>query len=87
MIRILNSKIKNFDTILDKLLSKRKSEVQLESVSVIKIIKDVKKNGDKSVLKYEKKFNKNSVIIPNPKQITKVIRPLDSKVKKARSNR
>ena len=63
MIKILDSKIKNFDTTLDKLLSKRKSKIQLNSVSVTKIIKDVKKNGDKAVLKYEKKFNKNRIIV------------------------
>jgi len=83
MIKILNSKIKNFDATLDKLLSKRKSKVQLSSVSVTKIIKDVKKNGDKAVLKYEKRFNKNNTIIPNSKQITKAIKSLDVKVKKA----
>jgi len=38
---------------------------------VIKIIKDVKKNGDKAVLKYEKRFNKNSVIAPSIKQINR----------------
>ena len=83
MINILDSKIKNFDTSLDNLLSIRKSKVQLNSVSVTKIIKDVKKNGDKAVLKYEKRFNKNRIITPNPKQITKVIKSLDPKVKKA----
>jgi histidinol dehydrogenase len=83
MIKILNSKLKNFDTVLDKLLSKRKSKVQLNSVSVTKIIKDVKKNGDKAVLKYEKRFNKNSIIIPNFKQKTKTIKSLNPKVKKA----
>ena len=83
MIRILDSKIKNFDIALGKLLSKRKSKVQLNSVSVTKIIKDVKKNGDKAVLKYEKRFNKNRIIIPNLKQTTKVIKSLDPKVKKA----
>ena len=49
MIKILDSKNKNFDKTLDALLSKRKNEVQLNSVSVIKIIKDVKKNGDKAL--------------------------------------
>ena len=83
MIKLLNSKIKNFDVVLDKLLSKRKNKVQFSSVSVNKIIKDIKKNGDKAVLKFEKKFNKNSVIIPNPKQITKAIKSLDPKVKEA----
>ena len=80
MINILNSKIKNFDATLDKLLSKRKNKVQLNSVSVIKIIKDIKKNGDKAVLKYEKRFNKNNVIIPNSKQITKSINSIICKI-------
>ena len=43
MIKILDSKIKNFDVALDKLLSKRKNKVQLNSASVTKIIKEVKK--------------------------------------------
>jgi histidinol dehydrogenase len=83
MIKTLDSKTKNFDTVLDKLLSKRKNKTQLKSVSVTKIIKDVKRNGDKAVLKYEKRFNKNSIIIPNAKQITSSIKSLDKKVKKA----
>lgn len=83
MIKILDSKIKNFDATLDKLLSKRKNKVQLNSVSVTKIIKDIKKNGDKAVLKYEKRFNKNNIIIPSSKQIAKSIKSLDKKVKKA----
>ena len=49
MIKILDSKNKNFDKTLDALLSKRKNKVQLNSISVIKIIKDVKKNGDKAI--------------------------------------
>ena len=76
MIKILDSKTKNFDSILDKLLSKRKNKVQLNSTSVTTIIKDVKKNGDKAILKYEKIFNKNSTIIPNLKRITKSIKSL-----------
>jgi histidinol dehydrogenase len=83
MIKILDSKIKNFDTILDKLLSKRKNKVQIKSISATKIVKDVKRNGDKAILKYEKKFNKNNTIIPSPKRISKSIRSLDKKVKKA----
>jgi len=83
MIKILDSKIKNFDTVLKKLLIKRKAKVQLSSVSVTKIIKDVKRNGDKAILKYEKRFNKNNIIIPNQKKISKLIKSLDIKVKKA----
>ena len=83
MIKILDSKTKNFDSVLTKLLSKRKNKIQLNSTSVSKIIKDVRKNSDKAVLKYERRFNKNNTIIPNPKQITKAIKSLDPKVKKA----
>ena len=83
MIKVLNDKIKNFEAALDNLLSKRKNKVQLKLVSVTKIIKDVKKNGDKAILRYEKKFNKNNTIIPNSKLINKSIKSLDPKVKKA----
>tara|TARA_B110000196_G_C21144212_1_gene665611 strand:+ start:1909 stop:3198 length:1290 start_codon:yes stop_codon:yes gene_type:complete len=83
MIKILDSKLKNFDINLDKLLSQRKNKIQLSAVSVTKIINDVKKNGDKAILKYEKRFNKNNIIVPSLKQITKSIASLDKKVKKA----
>ena len=83
MIKILNSKNKRFDLILDELLSKRKNKVKIEAVSVVKILKDVKKNGDKAIIKYEKKFNHNQIIIPNPKQKNQTIKSLDKKVKKA----
>jgi histidinol dehydrogenase len=83
MIKILDSKKKNFDIILDRLLSERKDKIELNSVSVTKIIKDVKKNGDKAVLKYERKFNKNNKIVPNSKKINKSVKSLDLKVKRA----
>ena len=82
-MKILNSNNKNFDKLLDSLLLKRKSKIQFNSSSVVKIIKDVKKNGDKAIIKYEKKFNNNKIIIPNSKQIIKSIRSLNPKVKKA----
>ena len=58
-MKILNSNSKNFDKSLDNLLSKRKNKLKSSSVSVTKIINDVKKNGDNALLKYEKKFNQN----------------------------
>ena len=82
-MRELNSEIKNFDLALEKLLLLRKNKVQSNSVSVSGIIKDVKKNGDKAVLKYEKKFNQNNVIVPTAQSIAKSIASLDQKVKKA----
>ena len=82
-MRELNSEIKNFDSALEKLLLQRKKKVQSNSVSVSGIINDVKKNGDKAVLKYEKKFNQNNFIVPTVKSILKSIAGLDQKVKKA----
>ena len=82
-MRELNSEIKNFDLALEKLLLLRKNKVKSNSVSVSGIIKDVKKNGDKAVLKYEKKFNQNNVIVPTAQSIAKSIASLDQKVKKA----
>ena len=80
-MKILNSNSKNFDKVLGNLLLKRKSKLQSNSVSVTSIIKDVKKNGDKALLKYEKKFNQNNIIVPTSKQISKSIKSLDKKVK------
>jgi len=82
-MKILNNNIKNFEKKLDILLSKRKMKVQSNSASVINIIKDVRKNGDKAIIKYEKKFNKNSIITPSYKQITQSIKSLNPKVRKA----
>ncbi len=82
-MKILNSKSKNFDKLLENLLLQRKKKIQSDSVSVKNIIKDVKKNGDKALLKYEKRFNHNNIIIPSTKQIKKSINSLDKKVKKA----
>ena len=82
-MKILNSKSKNFDKLLENLLLQRKKKIQSDSVSVSNIIKDVKKNGDKALLKYEKRFNQNNIIIPSSKQIKKSINSLDKKVKKA----
>ena len=82
-MKILNYKSKNFDKLLDNLLLKRKKKLQSNSVSVIKIIQDVKKNGDKALLKYERRFNKNNIIVPTSKKINQKIKSLDKKVKSA----
>ena len=82
-MKTLNTNNRAFDRQLDNLLLRRKNKVRSETVSVVNIIKDVKKNGDKAVYKYEKKFNKNKVISPSPKQISKTISRLNKKVKRA----
>ena len=83
MVKILNSNTRNFDWELDKFLTNRKSQIKSNSVSVTRIINDVKKNGDKALLKYEKKFNNNSIIVPTSKKISNSIKTLDKKVKHA----
>ncbi len=80
---ILESNSKHFDINLEKLLSKRKAKIRLSSASVSKIVSEVKKQGDKAVLRYEKKFNNNINIVPKSKKIDQSIRLLDKKVKKA----
>ena len=82
-MKVLISKNKNFDKALDSLLFKRRKKVISDKISVTKIINDVKNNGDKAVIKYEKKFNSNNRIIPSRKQTNRLIKTLDSKVKKA----
>ena len=82
-MKVLFSKNKNFDKTLDSLLFKRRKKIISDKVSVTKIINDVKNNGDKALIKYEKKFNKNNKIIPSLKQINRLINSLDPKVKKA----
>ena len=57
-MKILSSKNKNFDKHLSKLLLQRKEKIQSNVISVTNIIKDVKKNGDKALLKYEKNLIK-----------------------------
>ena len=82
-MKSLTVKSKNFYKSLESLLNQRRAKLKSSSVSVTNIIKDVKKNGDKALLKYEKKFNKNNVIVPTSKQINNSIKFLDKKVKQA----
>ena len=82
-MKILNSRSKNFEKVLDNLLEKRRKKIHSSSVSVSSIIRDVKKNGDKAILKYEKKFNQNKIIKPTSKQVLKLIKSLDKNVKNA----
>ena len=82
-MKTLNTKNRNFDKILENLLEVRKNKIQSNLVKVSNIIRDVKKNKDKAILKYEKRFNDNKIITPNSQLVSKSIRSLDNKVKKA----
>ena len=59
MIKILDSKNKNFYTTLDKIINKRKNINKSNLKSVERIINNVRKNKDKALVYYEKKFNNN----------------------------
>ena len=82
-MKILNAQTRNFYSELDKIISKRNKIDKSILKTVEKIINNVRKNKDKALLYYEKKFNNNSKIIPTKKEIDKAVKSLDPKVKKA----
>ena len=83
MIKVINCNKKNYLKILKKFLNLRRSEKKNENKIISKILKDIKNNKNKSLIKYEKKFSKNSQIKPNIKQINKAIKSLDPEIKRA----
>ncbi len=83
MIKIINCNKKNYINNLTKFLDLRRSGKKNENKKISKILKDIKNNKNKSLLKYEKKFSKNSQIKPSIKQINKAIKSLDPKIKRA----
>ena len=58
MLKLLNYNKKNSSNNLEAILNKRKNTQKNKTSVVKKIIFNVKKNGDKAVIKYEKKFSK-----------------------------
>ena len=72
---------------LEIFLNKRNSTQKNVASSVYKIIQDVKRNGDKAVLKYEKKFSniktKSNKIFFSNKEINQIAKKTDVKIKKA----
>jgi len=83
MIRVINCKNKNYNKKLNFFLDRRRSGKIVDTSIVYKIIKDIKKNKNKALIKYEKKFSKNSKIKPTQREINQSIKTLDLKVKKA----
>ena len=83
MIKVINCNKKNYLNNLTKFLDLRRFEKRIENKTISNILKDVKKNKNKSLLKYEKKFSKNSQIKPSIKQINKAIKSLDPTIKRA----
>jgi histidinol dehydrogenase len=83
MIKVINCKNKNYKNKLKLFLDKRRLGKIVDISIVPKIIKDIKKNKLKALIKYEKKFSKNTKIKPTQKEINQSIKTLDPKVKKA----
>ena len=82
MINIINCKKKNYQIILNKLL-KRREKSNGKTKIIKKIINDIRKNGDKALLKYERKFSNNFNIVSRKNDFSSEIKFLSSKVKKA----
>ena len=83
MINVLDCKKSNYLSRLKSILEKRRSGNKINSDIAIKIVKDVKKNKQKALLKYEKKFSKNKQVKVSKKELSNSIKQLDPKVKNA----
>ena len=87
MLKFLNYNKKNSLTSLEAVLNKRKSIQNNKTLIVKKIILNVKKNGDKAIIKYEKKFSKikskSPKIIFSKKDINVIAKKADKKIKKS----
>ena len=59
MIKILDCKNSTYLSRLRSILESRKLKKNVNTDIVVKIVKDIKKNKQKALLKYEKKFGKN----------------------------
>ena len=80
-MRILDSNKKNFYTELDKIIEKRKKINQSSLREVEKIMNNVRRNKDRALIFYEKKFNFNSQIVPTKREIFESINELDPRIK------
>ena len=87
MLKFLNYNKKNSLNNLEIILNKRKSTQKSKASVVKKIISNVKKNGDKAVIKYEKKFSKIKIkstkIIFSKLEISKIANKTDKKIKQS----
>jgi histidinol dehydrogenase len=87
MLKFLNFNKRKSSKNLDIILNKRKFTQKNKITVVKKIISDVKKNGDKEVIKYEKKFSnintKSTKIILSKKEINNIAKDLNINIKKS----
>ncbi len=87
MLKNLKYNQKNSFRKLTTFLEKRNSIQKSQTLAVHRIILNVKKNGDKAVLSYEKKFSKiktkTNKIFFSSKEINRLSKKIDKKLKKA----
>ena len=60
MIKVIDCKNPSYINKLIEFLNSRRNEKSVDTKIVSKILKDIKKNKFKAVLKYEKRFSQNS---------------------------
>ena len=86
MIRTLDTKSRNFQNKFEYYLNLRRKYSDSKTKTVKRIVKDIRKGKDKSLIKYEKKFNslkklnRNKLFFSNS-EIKKNIKNLDPRVK------
>ena len=87
MLKYFNANQKNFSKKLEKILNKRKLNQQNETFAVKKILNSVKRQGDKAVIKFEKKFSNIKLskfrIRFSRSEINKISKKIDKKLKKS----
>ena len=87
MLKFLDYNKKNSLNNLEIILDRRKSTQKNKSSVVKKIIANVKKNGDRAVIQYEKKFSKTKIksskIIFSKKEINEILKKTDKKIKQS----
>ena len=85
MLKFFNTNQKNYIKKLEKILDSRKLKQRADSSLVRKILKNVKNQGDRAVIRYEKKFSKINTNIKKIKfsksEINKISNSLDKNVK------
>jgi histidinol dehydrogenase len=86
MIKLIKSNQKNFLSKLNIILQKRKQKDPKIDLKIRNIIQDIKKNKDKALIKYEKKYSKlNGITLKKIKfsnlEKRKIIKKLDKKIK------
>ena len=87
MLKFFNANQLNFLKKLETTLDKRKINQSSHSIEVKKILSDVKNQGDKALLKFEKKFSKIKTKLKKIKfskdEINKISMRVDKKLKKS----